>query len=82
MVALTYGDARLGNADSAATTETAAPIAPRKAWYARMFDAMVEARMQQARREIGMYARLAPYMFDQNGNLKHKSETESPAGGW
>ena len=62
MVALTYGDARVADADTAPNeaAKTAA-AAPRKAWYVRLFDAMMEARMQQAQREIRMYTRLMPY---------------------
>ena len=86
MVALTYGDTRVGNIDSAPAAEAkpVAAIAPRKAWYVRLFDAMIEARMQQARREINIYARMTPYMIDESGNHKHKlkTETNEPAGGW
>src|ERR1019366_8293508 len=31
---------------------------PRKSWFARFLDAMIEARMEQARREIRMHTRL------------------------
>jgi hypothetical protein len=81
MVALTYGDARLAGVDTApneATNTIAA--APRKAWYARLFDAMVEARMQQARREIRMYTTLMPYTVDDKGQLTAGANT--PVGGW
>jgi hypothetical protein len=82
MVALTYGDARVGTVDSAPTTKTAAPAAPRKAWYVRLVDAIIEARMQQARREIRMYTATMPYIIDENGNRKLKTEMNAPAGGW
>lgn len=85
MVALTYGDARVGTIDGAPATaaKTAAPAAPRKAWYVRLFDAMVEARLQQARREIKMYTQLMPYTFDEHGNRKLKTEmNDMPFGGW
>jgi hypothetical protein len=38
----------------------AAPAPKRKSWLARMFDAMVEARMQQAHREIARYVHIIP----------------------
>lgn len=84
MVALTYGDARLGNVEQAsqAVGKTAAVALPSKAWYVRLFDAMVAARMQQAEREIRLYTRLMPYTLDENGQRILKSETNSPVGGW
>jgi hypothetical protein len=84
MVALTYGDARLGNIEQAsqAAAKTVADAAPRKAWYVRLFDAMVAARMQQAEREIRLYTRLMPYTVDETGKRMIKTETNSPVGGW
>ena len=76
MVALTYGDARLGD------VEQAAAAMPRKAWYVRLFDAMVAARMQQAEREIRLYTRLMPYTLDESGQRILKTDTNSPVGGW
>ena len=57
MVAVTYGVARSSAGQSA---ERAEPAAPRKSWFARIVDAMIEARTQQARREIKMHTRLLP----------------------
>jgi hypothetical protein len=85
MVALTYGDARVSGVDTApkAATRTAIAAAPRKPWLSRLFDAMIEARMQQARREIKMYTGLMPYTVDAQGNRKLKTEThDMPFGGW
>lgn len=79
MVALTYGDARLGNVEQA---PQAAAAMPRKAWYVRLFDAMVAARMQQAEREIRLYTRLMPYTLDESGQRILKTDTNSPVGGW
>lgn len=87
MVALTYGGARVAGVESTAK-EVAKPvaqtvaIAPRKAWYARLVDAMIEARMQQARREIRMYTELMPYTVDDKGNRILKADVNSPVGGW
>lgn len=84
MVALTYGDARLGHIEDAPQTaaKTAAVATPRKAWYVRLFDAMVAARMQQAEREIRLYTRLMPYTLDESGKRVVTTETNSPVGGW
>lgn len=89
MVAVTYGDARVPGAGAAAkdaTTTTAAraeAAAPRKSWLVRLFDAIVEARMQQARREIRMYTRLMPYTVDEHGRRMLKTAmNDAPYGGW
>ncbi len=82
MVALTYGDARIGTVDSAPITKTAAPAAPRKAWYVRLFDAMIEARMKQAQREIRMYTGLMVHTVDEHGNRVLNSDMKTPVGGW
>lgn len=65
MVAVTYGDARLA---PAAPTASAKSAVPQKDWFARFMDALIEARMQQARREIRMHTQLLPYGFDERGN--------------
>lgn len=52
MVALTYGDTRVAAPASAAKT---APKT-RPGFFARFFAALTEARMEQARREIALYA--------------------------
>jgi hypothetical protein len=63
MVAVTYGDARIAAGES---------TAPRQSFFARLLKAMIEARTQQARREIRMHTQLLP-----------KSQTEElPFGGW
>lgn len=61
MVALTYG-----NAPTAAKTVAATEIkAPAKGFFARFFDAMMDARMKQAEREIRLHGRLiAPFEID------------------
>lgn len=61
MVAVTYGTARV-----------AVGAAPHKSFLARLIDAMIEARTQQARREIRMHTQLLP---------KPQAE-ELPFGGW
>jgi hypothetical protein len=91
MVAVTYGLARTGAADTA--PKAAPKITPktavadqrvtRKSWLARFFDAMVEARMQQARREIRMHTNFLPYSFDERGNrLVETQSDDMPLGGW
>ena len=68
MVAVTYGDARLAPAKPAAKAASAKSAAPQKGWFARFMDALVEARMAQAGREIRMHTQLLPYGFDERGN--------------
>jgi hypothetical protein len=83
MVAVTYGVARVATAAPAAKAERAQAAAPRKSWFARFMDAMIEARMQQARREIRMHAHLLPYTLDERGNRLIKTNSgDMPFGGW
>ena len=63
MVALTYSEAPAvapakAPAKVAAKTAPAADVvAPRKSFFARFLEAMMEARMKQAQREIRLYGR-------------------------
>lgn len=59
MVAVTYGAARVP--ESAAQ---ARPTTARKNVISRFFDAMLEARLRHAEREIARYA----YFFERNAN--------------
>jgi hypothetical protein len=82
MVAVTYGVARVPAAQAAAKTGRADAAVPRKNWFARVMDALIEARMQQARREIRMHTALLPYTFDERGNRLVKSGSGNmPFGG-
>lgn len=82
MVAVTYGAAR-GAVDTTAKSGRAEIAAPRKNWFARFIDAVIESRMRQARREIRMYTRLLPYTVDEHGNRHVKTDTgDMPLGGW
>ncbi|HWK97147.1 MAG TPA: hypothetical protein VNR39_17160 [Pseudolabrys sp.] len=54
MVALTYGNAPT-TTTTVAATETQAPA---KGFFRRALEAMMEARMKQAQREIRLYTRL------------------------
>jgi hypothetical protein len=83
MVALTYGDTRVAGVDTARKDAAKqASTAPRKAWYARLLDAMMEARLQQARREIRMYTQSMPYTIDDKGHRILKADVNTPFGGW
>jgi hypothetical protein len=53
MVAVTYGAARIAAASLAAKAKPKG-----KGFFARLLDAMIEARMRQARREIAMHRHL------------------------
>ena len=83
MVAVTYGNARLPTAEAAAKSARAQSAAPRLAWYVRFYNAMVEARMAQAHRELRLHARLMDHSFDDNGDRVIKTGTGNmPIGGW
>jgi hypothetical protein len=55
MATLTYD---LGVA--AGTVKTAAPAAPQKGFWKRLLDALIEARMREAERQIRMHLHLIP----------------------
>jgi hypothetical protein len=58
MVAVTYGSARIA-------TSSAAKAQPKgKGFFARLLDAMLEARMQQARRELAFHPHLIVWARD------------------
>ena len=82
MVAVTYDTARVA-ARQAVKAARAEAAAPRKPWYARLMDALIELRMQQARREIARHVELLPYTLDERGNRLVKiGKSEMPFGGW
>jgi hypothetical protein len=75
MVAVTYdvGRAAAGKAERA----------PRKGLFARFMDALIEARLQQARREIALHLDLLPYSLDERKNRLLKTGSQDmPFGGW
>jgi hypothetical protein len=82
MVAVTYDVARIpaGKAASTARPET---VAPRKRWYVRLMEALIEARAQQAEREIARHIHLLPYSLDERGNrIVRSGSKDMPFGGW
>lgn len=86
MVAVTYGAygvARVSTAEPAAKAARAKTAAPGKSWFARFMDALIELRMQQARREIRMHTGLLPFSLDERGNRLVKTGSgDMPFGGW
>ncbi len=81
MVAVTYGVARIPATEAPAkTVKTAAPSKP---WYVRFMNALIEARTQQAQREIARHIHLSNYTFDEQGDLMAKTGAKDlPFGGW
>jgi hypothetical protein len=83
MIAVTYGLARVPAVKAAPKAERAETNVPRESWFVRFFNAMAEARMAQARREIRMHTRLLPYTLDARGNrLVQTKSGDMPFGGW
>lgn len=65
MATLTYGHAPTAAKAAAKTVAATETRAPAKGFFARFLDAMMEARMKQAEREIRLYGRLvAPLEID------------------
>ena len=80
MVAVTYGVSRIPAKKAA---ERAQVAAPRKSFFARFMDALVESRLRQVHREIAKHAHLLPYSLDRRGKRVSKSGIdEMPSGGW
>jgi hypothetical protein len=80
MVAITYGTARIVARKAVKAARAEAP--PRKPWYARFMDALIESRMQQAQREINQYLRLLPHTLDERGNRVIRTRAgDLPLGG-
>lgn len=86
MAAVTYDVARAAAGKvrrQAARKPARAAAAARKPWYARFMDAVMEARMRQARREVARYRHLSGYTFDARSNrLVKTSAHDMPFGGW
>ncbi len=82
MVAVTYGVARVP-ARKTAKAARAETTAPRKPWYVRVMATLIEARTQQARREIARHMYLSPFTLDERGNrLVRTCSKDMPFGGW
>ena len=64
MVAVTYGVACVPAAKGA---KRAPAAVPRKGFFARFMDALVESRLQSVHREIARHAHLLPRRFDEQG---------------
>jgi hypothetical protein len=88
MVAVTYGVSRVrAGRTSTKTSKTSAKAAdkapPQQNFFARVFDALVESRLQQAHREIMRHSHLLPYSLDERGNrLVRLGGKDMPFGGW
>ncbi len=81
MVAVTYGVSRVRGAKT--RTKAVPKATTHKSFFARLVDALVETRMQQAHREIVRHAHLLPYSLDERGNRLIKVRgKDMPFGGW
>jgi hypothetical protein len=66
MVAVTYGVTRVPAAEA---TERSQVAASHKSIFTRFMEALMESRLQQARREIARHAHLLSHARDERGNL-------------
>jgi hypothetical protein len=83
MVAVTYDVARVPAGKTAPPAARAEAAPPRKRWYVRLMETLIEARTEQARREVARHIRLLPYSLDERGNrLVRTSSKDMPFGGW
>lgn len=83
MVAVTYDVARVSAGRAPPKAAAGEAAAARKPWYVRFMDALIESRMQQARREIARHSHLLPFSLDEHGNrLVKVDRRDVPFGGW
>ena len=66
MVAVTYGARRVTAAEAAERVQVAAS---HKSLFTRFMEALMESRLQQARREIARHAHVLSHARDARGNL-------------
>ena len=79
MVVVTYGVTAVPAAKPAAKAVKAAEralAAPRKSFFVRFMDALVESRLQAVHREIARHAHLLPRQFDEHGNRLVRTDIE------
>jgi high-affinity K+ transport system ATPase subunit B len=78
MVAITYGGARVA-APAVAGTK---PAKKGKSFLARMFDAVADAQMKRAERELALHRHLLPHDFVLQRSLWSRNDDQEPFGGW
>ncbi len=66
MSSLTYGESYVPTAAKAAS--------PRKGWFTRFVDHVVEVRMQQAAREVELHLGYLPHEFGRRGERVVKTD--------
>ena len=75
MAAITYGTHGTTAEKKIAKTSVNKTAAKKPGFWSRIWDAMVEARMRQAEREIRQYRHLLPAEFELAGNkIGYKNE--------
>ena len=72
MVAVTYGVTRVPAAKAAERVLAT----PRKSFFVRFMDALVESRLQAVHREIARHAHLLPRQSDEHGNRLARTDIE------
>ena len=78
MTAITYGSHAPAHGATAEKT-SAKTVAPKRGFFGRLWDAVVEARLQQAMREIHLHRHLLPAEFEIAGNrIIYKNEDQLP----
>ena len=78
MVAVTYGGARVAAPDAADTKAGK----KRKSYLARFFDAIADAQLKRAQRELALYRHLLPHDFNFDAMNWSGKEDQTPFGGW
>ena len=76
MVAATYGGVRVADVAGTKTAKKG------KGFFARLFDAIADAQMKRAEREIALHRHLLPDGFQLQRIQRSRSEEPEPFGGW
>ena len=69
MSAVTYGESYVSPGSEA--------VAPRKGFFARMMDRLIEVRMQQAAREVELHLGYLPAVMDRRRNRLADTDTKT-----
>jgi hypothetical protein len=77
MVAVTFGGAR-----SAAAAVDTKPAKKRRSYLMRVYDAICEAQMKRAERELATYRHLLPQDFKLDPMNWSGRDGQEPFGGW
>jgi hypothetical protein len=78
MVAVTFGGSRI----AIPAVAEVKPAKKGRGFFARLFNAICDAQMKRAERELALHRHLLPYDFKLDRTNWLRSEDQAPLGGW